>query len=230
MSPQEQNTDNTVKASVITVIGLIAVALITSIIAPFVIKSIESTPTPTVISSNTIFTLQNAKSDDFYAIRNATFVILNDNNLAITGTFADGTYLNTPMPKNFRATVRFKTEDPKENFILGLGNGTAVQPNYDFVMTQGWTAFKQQQAMNVTNWDKEIRYVTTPNFLLKPNVIYEVIFERKNGGITVSINNVTVFAFGAQDLQDISKFDYLYLTGATEKQIIIDRLIIENVK
>ena len=188
------------------------------------------TPIPTNTSINIIYTLKEAKSGDFYTLNGANFVLRNDDVLAVSGSYAQGTYLVQPVPNNFRATIQFKTEHSDDQFILGLSDGKEMRPNYHFVMSSRNIWFKQQFDFDVENWDKIIQDTQKESFLIKPNVTYEVVVERNKGGVNISINNVSVFALGAQDVQDIGKFNYLYLTGAKQQQILIESLVVENLK
>lgn len=191
-------------------------------------------PVQTAAAENTIFTLADAKSEDFYSLADATFVLRSDRSLAVTGSYAQGTYLNRSLPDNFRATVQFRTEHLEDQFILGLSNGKEMRPNYHFVMKDtgesAWIAFKQQLGFDEENWDKYVQDTGASNFLIKPDVTYEVVLERENGSINVSINNKLVFALGVQEVRDIGEFNYLYLTGADQQQLIIESLIIEKLE
>lgn len=241
--PQDNKKDNSVMVAIISASATIIAALIGVLsilskpsnndIATLTPTSISTAQPTTIIEttppSNILFSLENAKPEDFYTIKDASFVLLENKSLAIAGTYGNGVYLNQSLPENFKVTVEFKTEI-EDQFIMGLSNGNEMRPNYHFVMTHVWTAFKQQQGFEVTeNWDKQIKTTTKANFLTKAGVIYNIVFERKNGGVNISINNVQAFGFGTQDVPDIGTYDHLYLTGPLQRQIIINKLIVEQV-
>lgn len=177
---------------------------------------------------NKIFDLESSKSEDFYTVRDATFV-LSDGELAVTGSFRDGTYIDYRLPKNFKVTVQLEIRNPEDQFIIGLSDGERMRPNYHFVMTQKWTAFKQQLGYDVKEgWDKYINNISDAKYTVKENYRYEIVFERKNGGVNISVNNVLVFGAGSPEVRDIGNFDHLYLTGGMNQQVIIQSLIVEK--
>jgi hypothetical protein len=181
-------------------------------------------------SNTKTFLLEDAESEDFQRLRNAT-LRFDDGKLFIKGDYKDGIYLTRSLPTNFRATVKFRTENASDNFIVGLNNGETMRPNFHFVMTSKWTAFKEQLGPEVKEeWDHYLDRTEISSYLLRPRVNYEIEFERKNGGVIMSINNVMIFGFGAPDVEGIGRFNYLYLTGAIEQEVIIEDLVIEKIE
>jgi hypothetical protein len=63
---------------------------------------LSSEPDQPVASGNMLFSLENAKPEDFYTMEDGTSLILDGGKLAVAGGFGGGTYINQLMPKNFR--------------------------------------------------------------------------------------------------------------------------------
>jgi CHAT domain len=178
-----------------------------------------------------IFTLENAKYENFYTTGGGGFAFLSDSKLAVIGEPWHRIYLNQPLPSDFKAVVQFRTENLEAQFILGLGDGSAIGENYCFVMHPEWTAFKHTLAMreNITDdWDKYVSVTKIAHFLIKPNIAYQVVFERRDGNINVLVNNFLVFRLKSEDVRDINQFNYLYLAEVTQQRLIIESLIIEE--
>lgn len=181
--------------------------------------------------ANVIFTLGSAKYEDFYPTRGGTFALLSDGKLVVVGEWWQRIYLNKSLPGDFKAIIQFRTEHSETQFILGLSDGSIKGENYCFVMNPEWTAFKHSLEENITDdWDKYIEITQAAYFIIKPDTTYEVVFERRNGSISVLINNLFVFGLKAQDVQDIDQFNYLYLAGAKQQRLIIESLTIEKLK
>ncbi len=197
---------------------------------------IQETPCETadesaIETSSAIFTLSDAKTEDFYTLKDASFVLRPNGELAIEGSYARGTYVNQALPTNFQATIQFRIEHPDDEFILGLSDGITMRPNYHLVMGSSRTGFKQQLDFDVTDqWDIHVDTTDLESCLIKPNMPYEVVFVRKNGIVDISINDECTFSFNGQEVENIDEFDFLYLTGAKNQQIIIESLIVESLE
>lgn len=188
-------------------------------------SAILPTTTSQPISGNMLFSLKSAQPEDFYTLKDGTFLLLDNGNLAIAGGYGGGTYISLPMPKNFKASIQFSIENPEDEFIIGLSNGKEMRPNYHFVISSKGSSFKQQLGFDITDdWDKIIKGT---NYKIMPNNMYEIVFERKNGGINILLNNIAVIGLGASDLENINSYDYFYMTGATHQQVTIMSLVVE---
>lgn len=228
------------------IVSVVAIFLIIGSLAilPSLFKSVvdeesnNGLQTPTITSSapaettsSTIFTLSNARTEDFYTLNNASYELQSNGDLAIDGSFARGTYVDQALPANFQATIEFRIEHPDDEFILGLSDGVTMRPNYHLVMGLSRTAFKQQLESNVDQWDIPIRRTELVECLIKPNTLYEVVFARKNGRVDISIDNdKCTFSFNTSDVENINEFDFLYLTGALNQQVIIESLILKSLE
>lgn len=181
-----------------------------------------------ITPDSAFFSLANTEPDNYYTINDGTFLFLENGDLAVAGGYGGGTYINHALPRNFRITIQFTIEDSADQFILGLSNGKEMRPNYHVVMTSTGTSFKQQLSFDITEgWDK---YIKSTGFSIKPGSTYEIVLERNNGNIDIFANNVNIFRLGTADIKDINSFDYLYLTGARYRQIIITNLVIEDIQ
>lgn len=191
-------------------------------------SGLVETATSQSIPSNVLFFLKSAQPENFYTINDSTFVFLDSEGLAITGNWGSGTYIDQKMPNNFRATVQLMIQDSADEFIFGLSDGNKMRPNYHLVMTPTGSSFKQQLDFDITEgWDK---YIKSVSFSLKPDSFYEIVFERKNGGVSVLANNVSIIGLGTQDVKDINRYDYLYITGGGHQQVIIMSLVVEEIQ
>lgn len=90
-------------------------------------------------------------------------------------------------------------------------------------------SFKRQFDYEVKDWDDYIQDIKNSK-PIRPNFTYEVIFERKNGAVNVWVNNLPVLELAAAELPDIQQFDYLYLTGAKQQQLMIDSLVLKKLE
>lgn len=213
-----------------SVLGVIFIILSVIMSIPGVMDNIP--PVPLSEPVETLFTLTDAKSDDFYTLESASFVLRSDGKLAVRGGFGQGVYINQLLPDNFRLTLQFHTTDPDDELIIGLSDGSRMRPNYHFVMASGRTAFKRQLSIDVTDdtWDRELKTTWESKFLLKPNTTNEIIFERKDGKVSIVVNSTTLFELRVQDIHDINNYDYLYLTGGIKQETLIDSLIVEKLE
>jgi hypothetical protein len=191
-------------------------------------SELVATATSQSITSNVLFSLKDAQPANFYTINDSTFVFLDNGKLAITGNWGSGTYIDQKLPKNFRATIQLMIQDSDDEFMLGLSDGNKMRPNYHLVMNPTGSSFKQQLGFDITEgWDK---YIKSVSFSLKPDSVYEIVFERKNGGVSVLANNVSIIGLGTQDVKDINSYDYLYITGGVHQQIIVMSLVIDEIQ
>jgi hypothetical protein len=99
-----------------------------------------------------------------------------------------------------------------------------MRPNYHLVLKSTGASFKQQLGFDADEgWDK---YIKSVSYSIKPDNVYEIEFERRNGGVSILANNASIIGLGASDVADINGYDYLYFTGATHRQIKIMSLVI----
>ena len=236
--------DSSVTVAIITAVSAVTIAVIGGVFTLLQRQPVQTSPdnlsgssnrplasqvTPTASADQIVFTLKDSRPEDYYVLDEANFVLRQDGKLALMGNYAQGTYINRPLPANFRAIVQFQTQHPDDQFILGLSDGRKMRPNYHFVMVP-WGAggsFKRQFDYAVKDWDDYIQSIKNSK-PIQPNFTYEVIFERKNGAVNVWVNNLPVLELAAVELPDIQQFDHLYLTGAKQQQLIIDSLVLKK--
>lgn len=141
--------DSSVTVAIITAVSAVTIAVIGGVFTLLQRQPVQTSPdnssgssnlplasqaTPTASAEQIVFTLKDSRPEDYYVLDKANFVLRQDGKLALMGSYAQGTYINRPLPANFRAIVQFQTQHPEDQFILGLSDGRKMRPNYHFVM------------------------------------------------------------------------------------------------
>lgn len=250
MSKPKTKTDNSVKAAVITTIGAIFVALISTIFSPALLKfldgktAIPSTETaqemtqiitqpPVATVSNStdiIFDLNNANSDSFVSVGSGKFNLVNiENNkvLQITSDWSDLVYITQELPDNFIANIRFQVQDSENEFIIGIGNGGEWQYTYAVSVTPSAINFDKRN----TSDSAFERLLEAPilKYRLKKDVPVAVQFQRQDKSFVFIINGDKVFEINRSTDTEIDNYNFLFVNSDGKNQpgtIIIDKLVI----
>jgi hypothetical protein len=132
MRKSKAKIDSSVKVAIITTIGAVVVAIISTIFSPAILKLLENKviPSPTIITSADnqsdtapIFDLMTASPNSFHSLGNATFNLVSVENgkaLQVTSFWDEMVYIDQELPNNFTATVRFQVLDSENEFIIGI--------------------------------------------------------------------------------------------------------------
>lgn len=158
-----------------------------------------------------LFPLEKSIMKSFHVTGKVAITLREDQSLQVNSGFFDRLWVGEKLPPDFRVSLRFKVEDPDGKFIVGIGNGETWKPDYHFVMNPIWTAFKKYLDAP-DHWDRYLHMTRDDPYVVKPNVTFHVVFERRNRVATITLNGKQVFVVDDEQ-EDLNNYNYLFVAG-----------------
>jgi hypothetical protein len=198
----------------------------TKITTPSYLLATRMSSNETISATKTIFLLNTATKDMISIHEDAVVDWRTGGTMTICARNYDAVLINPKLPKNFRAFIQYKIDNPSSNFSVGIYKAGDPPNNFSVTVTSKNISFFPPPDRDTT------RGTTSENkaLLAQQNITADITMERKDGVLTIYSNGQY---FTISEDEKVDQYNYFLLTASstedTSEYRFPGKVIIEDI-